>query len=94
MRDQDFEWDETKNASNCVKHGVTLGHAQLAFADPFAVAEYDDRDDYGEDRFTLVGMVESTLIFVAYTERDDSIRIIMARRATRHEQDDYYEQNG
>ena len=39
-------------------------------------------------------MVEGTLIFVAFTERDDRIRIITARRATRHEQDDYYQQNG
>ena len=47
-------------------------------------------------------MVEGTLIFVAYTERvvqdargsHDRVRIITARRATKHEQDDYYKQNG
>jgi uncharacterized DUF497 family protein len=44
--------------------------------------------------FTMVGMVEGTLIFVVYTERGDRVRIITARRATRHEQDDYFEQNG
>jgi uncharacterized DUF497 family protein len=67
--------------------------ARLVFADPFAVGRIDDREDYGEDRFTMVGMVEGTLIFVAYTERGDRVRIITARRATRHEQDDYFEQN-
>jgi uncharacterized DUF497 family protein len=40
--------------------------------------------------FTMVGM----LIFVVYTERGDRVRIITARRATRHEQDDYFQQNG
>ena len=65
----------------------------MIFADPFGIAEYDDRDKYNEDRFTRVGTVEGTLLFVAYTERDDRIRIISARRATKHEQDDYYRQN-
>jgi putative transcriptional regulator len=34
------------------------------------------------------------VIFVAYTERGDRVRIITARRATRHERDDYFQQNG
>ncbi len=38
-------------------------------------------------------MVQGTLLFVAYTERGERVRIIMARRATKHEQDDYYQQN-
>ena len=38
-------------------------------------------------------MVEGVLLFVAYTERNDRIRIISARRATKHEQYDYFEQN-
>jgi uncharacterized DUF497 family protein len=66
----------------------------LAFADPFGVGEIYDREDYGEQRFTLVGMVEGTLIFVAYTEREERVRIISARRATKYEQDDYFQQNG
>ena len=73
---------------------MSFERARLVFADPFAVGRIDDREDYGEDRFTMVGMVEGTLIFVVYTERGDRVRIITARRATRHEQDDYFEQNG
>jgi uncharacterized DUF497 family protein len=38
----------------------------LVFADACGVGEVDDREDYGEERFTLVGMVEGTLIFVTY----------------------------
>jgi uncharacterized DUF497 family protein len=49
--------------------------------------------DYGEDRFTIVGMSGDTLLFVAYTMRGTRIRLISARRATRHEQDDYDQQN-
>jgi uncharacterized protein len=72
---------------------VSFERARLAFADPFGVGEFDDRERYGEQRFTLVGMVEGTLIFVAYAEREERVRLISARRATRHEQDDYFRQN-
>lgn len=94
MRDNGFEWDDVKAAQNYAKHGVSFERARRAFFDPFSAGEIDDRADYGEDRFTIVGMVEATLITVAYTERGDRIRIISARQATRHEQDDYFQQNG
>jgi uncharacterized DUF497 family protein len=94
MKYDDFEWDDTKAAANLANHGVSFARARLVFADPFAVGRIDDREDYGEERFIMVGMVEGALIFVAYTERGDRVRIITARRATRHEQDDYFRQNG
>lgn len=53
----------------------------------------DDREDYGEERFILIGMAEGMLLFVVYTERGDRTRLISARQATRHEQDDYFQQN-
>ena len=93
MNDDEFEWDDAKAASNYAKHGVSFARARLVFSDPFGIGEYDDRSGYGEERFTRIGMVEGTLLFVSYTERDDRIRIISARRATKHEQDHYYRQN-
>jgi uncharacterized protein len=93
VKDGDFEWDDTKAAAKLANHGVSFERACLVFADPFAVGRIDDRKEFGEDRFTMIGMVEGTLIFVVSTERDDRVRIITARRATRHEQDDYFQQN-
>ena len=93
MQDNYFEWDDAKNAANDAKHGVTFERARLVFADAFAIGECDDRSIHGEERFTMVGMVEGVLLFVAYTERDDRVRIISARRATKHERDDYLQQN-
>ena len=93
MNDSDFEWDDAKNAANFDKHGVTFERARLVFNDTCGVGQFDDRGDYGEDRFTLVGMVDGTLLFVAYVERGDLVRIISARRASRHEQNDYFQQN-
>ena len=63
------------------------------FQDFFAIEEFDDREGYGEERSIIVGMVAGVLLFVIYTERDGRVRLISARRATRHEQDDYYQQN-
>ena len=93
MQDAEFEWDDTKAAANLANHGVSFERARLVFADPCAVGRIDDREYYGEDRFTMIGMVEDTLIFVAYAERSNRVRIISARQATKHEQDDYFQEN-
>lgn len=94
MIDDAFEWDDDKAARNYASHGVSFDRARLIFDDAFGVGGIDDRFDYGEDRFTMIGMVEGNLLFVAFTERQDRVRIITARQATKHEQDDYFEQNG
>jgi uncharacterized protein len=75
-------------------HGVSFDLAKTVFKDPFAIERLDDRADYGEARFVMIGMAEGNiLLFVAYTEREQRIRIISARRATQYEQDDYFQQN-
>jgi len=86
-----FEWHTAKADANERAHGVTFELATTAFHDPFAVELVDDREDYGEQRF---GMAEGhTLLFVAHTERDERIRIISARRATRYETEGYFSQS-
>jgi uncharacterized protein len=93
MQDHDFEWDDVKAKLNFAKHGVHFKTARDVFRDPFAVEEIDDREDYGEDRFTIVGMGRERLLFVAYTMRGEAVRIISARGAEPNEERDYYEQN-
>jgi uncharacterized DUF497 family protein len=90
----EFEWDDAKARANARKHGVTFERAKQAFADPFAIIVFDDREAYGEERYNLLGMTAHRLLFVAYTERGDRVRIISTRRATRHEQELYEEENG
>jgi len=90
----EFEWHEAKADASVRTHGVSFDWASTAFKDPFAIEWLDDREDYGEIRFVLVGMAEGkVLLFVAYTERDERIRIISARRVTQYEQDEYFRQN-
>jgi uncharacterized protein len=63
------------------------------FADPFVVEVLDDSEDYGEERYLVIGMVESQLLSVVYTPRQGRFRLISARRASKDEQDHYFEQN-
>jgi uncharacterized protein len=89
-----FEWDQRKAKANLQRHGVDFALATTAFQDPFAIELLDNREDYGESRLVLVGMAERPLLlFVAFTEREDHIRIISARRTTTYEEEEYFRQN-
>lgn len=94
MNDEDFEWDDAKALANLAKHKVSFEMARDAFADLFAIEYEDDRADYGEDRFILLGMVDGRLLAVVYTLRGDRVRIISAREAEPHERRHYHEENG
>ncbi len=86
-----FTWDKPKAKNNYAKHGVSFDLARGVFKDPFAVEFLDDRQHYGEERLVIIGMVDGHLLYVAYTERNEVIRIISARRATKHEQEAYFQ---
>jgi uncharacterized DUF497 family protein len=93
MYSDDFQWDDRKAAESDAKHGVSFEMAKGVFRDPFAIEHIDDREDYGEERLTIIGMVDGRLLFVAYTMRGDCIRIISALRAEPFEHREYHEQN-
>jgi uncharacterized DUF497 family protein len=93
MTDDAFEWDQAKAAENYKNHGITFEQATRVFADPFAIERLDARENYGEDRFNILGMVDGRLLFVAFTLRGDIIRIISARGAEPHEKRKYHEDN-
>jgi putative transcriptional regulator len=70
---------EGKAQANFLAHGVRFRLAKMVFKDPFAIERFDDREDYGEDRFVIIGKADgNVLLFVAYTERDERIRIFSA----------------
>ena len=89
-QEQEFEWDADKAEANLRKHRIAFEAASRVFEDDFAF-EWQDADlAYGEMRFVITGMVDGRLLRVVYTERNDRIRIISARKATPHEQKEYY----
>ena len=89
----EFEWDDDKAAENYLKHGITFDVAKLVFNDPFAIERDDDRYHYGEQRFNTLGMAQKRLLSVAYTMRDNRIRLISARGAEPNERRSYHEDN-
>ena len=86
----EFEWDEAKNAKNIRERGIDFTDAVGIFEGP-TLTDYDGREDYGEDRWIAVGVVEAIALVIVYTDRGDVRRIISARKATANEQRDYYE---
>ena len=94
MNDGSFQWDDDKAASNYAKHGVKFEAARDVFKDPFALERTDNRKDYGEERFILIGMASGRLLAVVYTMRGETVRIKSARGAEPYEQRQYHEHNG
>jgi len=93
MNESRFEWDAQKEVANLRAHGVPFSEAIKVFLDPFAIERIDNREDYGEERIHLIGMCSGIILHVTYTERDQRFRIISARRAEKHEREDYYREN-
>jgi uncharacterized protein len=67
--------------------------AREVFRDPFAIEWEDVEQDPNEERYGVIGMVESRLLFVGYTMRGEKIRIITARKAEPYERRRYHEEN-
>jgi uncharacterized DUF497 family protein len=68
---------------------VSFADAEGVFFDPLAMHQ-EDPDAKDEERFIAVGMGSAgQILVVAYTLRDNGIRLISARRATRREVKDY-----
>lgn len=83
-----FEWDESKRQANFAKHGVDLLLGALIFEGPIVTAE-DRRHDYGERRFTAVGMADDLFLVVVYAWRGEAIRLISTRKGGRRDRRRY-----
>jgi uncharacterized DUF497 family protein len=83
------DWDEAKRAENLRKHGIDFVGAEALFAGYTATIE-DDRFPYGEQRFVTFGVLQGRVLAVVHTERNDAIRIISMRKATRREEKSYF----
>lgn len=87
-----FDWDAPKSTANLRKHGVSFEEAATVFGDPLALTFPDPDPDHSvrEARFITIGQsLQDLLLVVAHIERGRTIRIISARKATRHERTIY-----
>jgi uncharacterized DUF497 family protein len=85
------EWDPQKAASNMRKHGVSFHEAVTCFADPSGLLL---EDEVHPDRLALIGLSEkSRVLYTVFAEvAGDMVRIITARKATKHERRRYEEE--
>jgi uncharacterized DUF497 family protein len=88
-----FIWDENKNATNKIKHGVDFETAKFVFDDPLHVS-IQDRHENGEERWQTLGLVNNVVVLlVAHSivkeNNHEIIRIISARKATKYEKNNY-----
>jgi len=85
----EFEWDETKAATNLKKHSVSFEEAKTVFDNPLALIFDDEAHSIDEQREIIIGHSQSNrLLLVCFTERPNAIRIISARLATRRQRED------
>jgi hypothetical protein len=90
------EWDPEKDRANRIKHRLGFDDVRVLFeSDTDYLVIYDEEHSGDEDRFLAIGLIAKGVVTVAYAEpREDVIRIISARMATRIEEEAFYTQTG
>ena len=87
-----IEWDPRKAKSNLKKHGVSFEEAATALSNPMAATGADPDHSITEERYITFGVSEKgRLVVVSHTEKDEAIRIISARKASKGERELYAE---
>ena len=84
-----FEWDEQKRHANLRKHGIDFVGVETLF-EGYTVTIEDTREDYGEMRFITLGLLNGRVVVVVHTERQDAIRLVSVRKATKYEERAYF----
>jgi len=86
-----FAWDRQKATRNVKDHeGVTFEEAATVFRDALAYIFDDEEHSDEEYRELIIGYSQrKRLLIVSFTERQDVVRIISARKADANEQVEY-----
>ena len=85
-----FDWDETKRGATLATRGLDFADAPIVL-DGVCVTFEDARRDYGEPRFITLGELVGRVVVVAWTQRNDVVRIISMRKANDREKRLYRE---
>ena len=95
MKEIKFTWDENKNDINKKSMAyLSFEEAKEVFGDENAILFDDPDHSIEEDRFLIIGAIESTKICIVshcYRDNDNVIRLISAREATKNEKRIYQE---
>ncbi len=94
MMTTNFEWDKDKAKINLRKHDISFNEAKTVFEDTYSLTLDDPTHPILEDRFlTISYSSQNRLLLVVHAERQENIRIISARRVTKHERKIYEQSN-
>ena len=83
-----FEFDDSKNQANLLKHGISFIDAQALWDDPSLLEIPAKTED--EPRYLIIGLIEGRCWSAVITNRDKNIRLISVRRS-RTEEVAFYE---
>lgn len=84
-----MSYSADKRRKNQRKHQIDLAECDAAFDAPMLTHE-DAREDYGEQRFVSLGLLNGKVVVLVWTDREDGPRLISCRKADPHEQTAYY----
>lgn len=79
-----IEFDPDKRSKVMTERGLDFARAGEVFAGPTVTME-DTRFDYGEPRFTTVGVLDARMVVLAWTPRGAARRVISMRKANERE---------
>jgi len=86
-----FEWDEAKRSVNIKRHGIDFVDVEKILAGE-TITFLDNRFDYGEIRFLTFGLLWGKVVAIVHTEKDEVIRVISVRRASKSEEETYFKE--
>lgn len=84
-----FEFDPEKDGANRDRHGVPLAFGARVFEDADHLLIPTFREEDGEDRYKVMGMVDGKLWTAVHVRRDDKVRFISVRRSNNGEEKQY-----
>lgn len=89
-----FDWDEGNSDKNWIRHRVSKSECEEIFFNKPLIVKADPKHSTGkEDRFYSLGRTDANrFLFIAFTIRNNLIRVISARDMNNKEQRKYYEQ--
>ncbi len=86
-----FDWDQWNIQKNEVKHGVSVLEAESSFYDPkYKLYEDVKHSSKTEKRYIMYAKsIENRILMIGFTVRNNKIRIITARVASKKEREIY-----
>ena len=85
-----MSYDPAKRTANLKRHKIDLADCECVFDEPMLTRE-DASEDYGEQRWISLALLNGKVVVLVWTDRDDGPRLISCREAEKYEKQAYYQ---